>query len=196
MFLLIESEDRMEISKSMKSPLRGKYLDVNNTCQAILADLSSVSKKQILIPDSINARTYSLFYKSDKPGNADDCIKSIKLNLLKALNLKEEKVKKMIEVYQLFLVNKNNLEVSDDTTGITHSGTNNTHLLFSNASIDALVKTLSSYYQIVVENKTGLKENFNFLIRNNSLENTIEDLKTYGLVLKKNSQDLDFYIYN
>ena len=75
------------------------------------------------------------------------------------------------------------------------NGYNGTHFLFSNVDIDVTIKSISFYYKIIIKDKTNLKGKYDFILKNNSLEDMIKDLEIYGLSLDKINEDVEFYKY-
>lgn len=195
-FSLIESENKPTGQWASKSPLRGRYFDVNNSLWSILSDLLGVPKTQIVISDSIKDKRYCLFYRNDQIKDSKTCIDDIKSNLLKALNLKEKIEQRTIEIYLMTVSDNSKLDVSEDKNGQSHSGVNDTHLTFSNTKIESVIKTVSEFNQIIIINNTNLLDNYDFLIHKGSVEDLTKDFKSYGLTLKKVKKEMTFYYYD
>ncbi|HRZ98236.1 MAG TPA: TlpA disulfide reductase family protein [Paludibacter sp.] len=194
-FSLLETEKKQKVKWSKKFPLRGIYIDVNNNCRSILSDLMSVSETQIIIVDSLKDRKYSLFYKNDNFKDEKKYIEDIKANLIKALNLKERIEVKFSDVYILTLIDKNKLNISTDKSGNSHSGSNDNQYTFSNTKIEYVLKNLSLNYEIIINDRSKLTDNYDFIIKKGSVNMLIEELESYGLQLKKAIEKTTFYIY-
>ena len=194
-FSLIESTKKENVKWSKILPLRGRYIDVNNYCRSILSDIVAVPEKQIIIPDSIKDKIYNLFYKNDNIKDAKTCIEDVKANFLKALNLKERIEDRFSDIYILTVQDKSKLNISNDKSGNSHSGGNDTHYTFSNTKIEYVIKKLSENYQIIIKDKSTLSDNYDFIIGRGSVDNLIEELASYGLQLKKVTEKTNFYIY-
>jgi uncharacterized protein (TIGR03435 family) len=195
-FSLIESENKPTGQWASKSPLRGRYIDVNNRLWSIVSDLLGVPKTQIVISDSIKDKRYCLFYRNDQIKNSKTCLDDIKSNLLKALNLTEKIEQRTIEIYLMTVTDNSKLDVSEDKSGQSHSGINNTHLTFSNTKIDSVIKTVSEFNKIIIIDNTNLSGNYDFLIHKGSVEDLIKDFKSYGLTLEKVKKKMTFYHYD
>jgi len=195
-FSLIESENKPTGQWASKSPLRGRYFDVNNSLWLIMSDLLGVPKTQIVISDSIKDKRYCLFYRNDQIKDSKTCIDDIKSNLLKALNLKEKIEQRTIEIYLMTVSDNSKLDVSEDKSGQSDSGVNDTHLTFSNTKIESVIKTVSEFNQIIIINNTNLLDNYDFLIHKGSVEDLTKDFKSYGLTLKKVKKEMTFYYYD
>ena len=195
-FSLIESENKPTGQWASKSPLRGRYIDVNNRLWSIVSDLLGVPKTQIVISDSIKDKRYCLFYRNDQIKNSKTCLDDIKSNLLKALNLTEKIEQRTIEIYLMTVTDNSKLDVSEDKSEQSHSGINNTHLTFSNTKIDSVIKTVSEFNKIIIIDNTNLSGNYDFLIHKGSVEDLIKDFKSYGLTLEKVKKKMTFYHYD
>lgn len=192
-FSLIEVKTTPINQWSAKLPILGKYLDVNNSLTSILSELCGVPKTQISVPDSIKNNVYCLFYKNNQMIESDAFLLDIKLNLLKALNLKEKIVRQTTDIYQLTLSDKNKLDISKEQNEQTHSGSNNTHLTFSNIELESAIKIISEFHNIIIVDNTNLSAKYNFLFQKGSLEDLVKDFESYGLLLKKAKKKMTFY---
>ena len=136
-----------------------------------------------------------MFYKNDNIKDAKTCIEDVKANFLKALNLKERIEDRFSDIYILTVQDKSKLNISNDKSGNSHSGGNDTHYTFSNTKIEYVIKKLSENYQIIIKDKSTLSDNYDFIIGRGSVDNLIEELASYGLQLKKVTEKTNFYIY-
>jgi uncharacterized protein (TIGR03435 family) len=172
----------------------GLYFDLNKNLISIISNLSNVLESQIILPENLKEHNYSLFFKNKNFITQNESKLDIKINLLKSLHLTENVIHKNTDVYVLKVKNKNKLEEILNETEVKN-GYNGTHFLFSNVDIDVTIKSISFYYKIIIKDKTNLKGKYDFILKNNSLEDMIKDLEIYGLSLDKINEDVEFYKY-
>lgn len=172
----------------------GLYFDLNKNLISIISNLSNVLESQIILPENLKEQNYSLFFKNKNFITENESKLEIKINLLKSLHLTENVIHKKTDVYVLKVKNKNKLEEIINETEVKN-GYNGTHFLFSNVDIDVTIKSISLYYKIIIKDKTNLKGKYDFILKNNSLEDMIKDLEIYGLSLDKINEDVEFYKY-
>ncbi len=172
----------------------GLYFDLNKNLISIISNLSNVLESQIILPENLKEQNYSLFFKNKNFITENESKLDIKINLLKSLHLTENVIHKNTDVYVLKVKNKNKLEEILNETEVKN-GYNGTHFLFSNVDIDVTIKSISFYYKIIIKDKTNLKGKYDFILKNNSLEDMIKDLEIYGLSLDKINEDVEFYKY-
>lgn len=172
----------------------GLYFDLNKNLISIISNLSNVLESQIILPENFKEQNYSLFFKNKNFITENESKLDIKINLLKSLHLTENVIHKNTDVYVLKVKNKNKLEEIINETEVKN-GYNGTHFLFSNVDIDVTIKSISLYYKIIIKDKTNLKGKYDFILKNNSLEDMIKDLEIYGLSLDKINEDVEFYKY-
>lgn len=172
----------------------GLYFDLNKNLISIISNLSNVLESQIILPENLKEQNYSLFFKNKNFITENESKLDIKINLLKSLHLTENVIHKNTDVYVLKVKNKNKLEEIINETEVKN-GYNGTHFLFSNVDIDVTIKSISFYYKIIIKDKTNLKGKYDFILKNNSLEDMIKDLEIYGLSLDKINEDVEFYKY-
>jgi uncharacterized protein (TIGR03435 family) len=172
----------------------GLYFDLNKNLISIISNLSNVMESQIILPENLKEQNYSLFFKNKNFITENESKLDIKINLLKSLHLTENVIHKNTDVYVLKVKNKNKLEEIINETEVKN-GYNGTHFLFSNVDIDVTIKSISFYYKIIIKDKTNLKGKYDFILKNNSLEDMIKDLEIYGLSLDKINEDVEFYKY-
>lgn len=172
----------------------GLYFDLNKNLISIISNLSNVLESQIILPENFKEQNYSLFFKNKNFITENESKLDIKINLLKSLHLTENVIHKNTDVYVLKVKNKNKLEEIINETEVKN-GYNGTHFLFSNVDIDVTIKSISFYYKIIIKDKTNLKGKYDFILKNNSLEDMIKDLEIYGLSLDKINEDVEFYKY-
>jgi len=193
-FSLLESIDNHG-SSSRKNPLKGQYSAINCSFKKILSELLNVTEMQLEIPELINNKKYSLFYKNVNIVDEKKCIEDIKTNLLKSLDLREKIESRMVEVYFLKVIDKNKLQILTEKDNQSHWGENDTHLVFSNIPVGTLIKEVSNLQKMHIIDETNLIENYYFLLRKDSKENLKKDLESYGLTLEKVDKSVDYYIY-
>jgi uncharacterized protein (TIGR03435 family) len=193
-FSLLESIDNHG-SSSRKNPLKGQYSAINCSFKKILSELLNVTEMQLEIPELINNKKYSLFYKNVNIVDEKKCIEDIKTNLLKSLDLREKIESRMVEVYFLKVIDKNKLQILTEKDYQSHWGENDTHLVFSNIPVGTLIKEVSNLQKMHIIDETNLIENYYFLLRKDSKENLKKDLESYGLTLEKVDKSVDYYIY-
>lgn len=172
----------------------GLYFDLNKNLISIISNLSNVLESQIILPENFKEQNYSLFFKNKNFITENESKLDIKINLLKSLHLTENVIHKNTDVYVLKVKNKNKLEEIINETEVKN-GYNGTHFLFSNVDIDVTIKSIGFYYKIIIKDKTNLKGKYDFILKNNSLEDMIKDLEIYGLSLDKINEDVEFYKY-
>lgn len=172
----------------------GLYFDLNKNLISIISNLSNVLESQIILPENLKEQNYSLFFKNKNFITENESKLDIKINLLKSLHLTENVIHKNTDVYVLKVKNKNKLEEILNETEVKN-GYNGTHFLFSNVDIDVTIKSISFYYKIIIKDKTNLKGKYDFILKNNSLEDMIKDLEIYGLSLDKINEDVEYYKY-
>lgn len=173
---------------------QGLYFDLNKNLISIISNLSNISESQIILPENLKEQNYSLFYKNKNFNTEKESKQDVKMNLIKSLHLTEKVISKKSDVYVFKVQNKNKLDEIINETEIKN-GYNSTHFLFSNVDINAVVKSISIYYKIIVKDNTNLNGKYDFILKNNSLEDFRKDLEIYGLSLDKINEDVEFYKY-
>ncbi len=172
----------------------GNYQNWNEDLISIFSNLTSVFKNHIVVPKNQKDKSYSIFYKNSFFKNEKEERDKIKKLLLNLLSLKENITYREETTYVLKIVNKNKLEQIVNEKG-GKDGYNRTHFLFGNIKIERMLKTMSRFYNTVIKDETGLLGNYDFILRNNSVENTIKDLELYGLTLEKSKSEIPYYEY-
>jgi len=193
-FSFLESIDNHS-SSSRLNPSKGQYTVINCSFSKILSELLHVPEMQLVIPELINAKKYSVFYKNVNIADEKKCLEDIKTNVLKSLNLREKIENRMVEVYLLKVVDKYKLQVSTEKDSQSHWGENDTHLVFSNIPIATLIKEVGNSWKMNIINETNLIANYDFILRKSAKEDLIKDLESYGLTLEKVDKSVDYYIY-
>lgn len=174
----------------------GKYVASNKTLSEIISGLLDVTEQQIIVPEKLKSNKYSLIYKNSDIKNAESGIDDIKYNLLKTLDLKEIIQIKNTEIYKLKVIDKTKIEISKEPkTKIGHSG-NSTKIVCSNTEIKSLINEINNSFKILIKDETNLNGKYDFIIRNKSKENLIQDLEKYGLKLEKTIEKEKIYNYN
>ncbi len=193
-FSLINSQ-KNDYNMAMEALFIGKYVDLNNNLKSILSKIIKKPKSQIIIPENLVETKFNLIYKNSNKLDINTLTNNLKTNLLNSLNLKEYIETRSVEVYNLKIINTKKLNISPDQDEENHSGSNETHFIFSNSNIETLIKELGDYQKIIIFNETGLNENLDFIIRKCELEELLDDLETYGLTLEKVNKEIEFYNY-
>lgn len=174
----------------------GKYVASNKKLSEIIAGLIDITEQQIIVPEKLKSNKYTLVYKNRDINSAESGIADIKYNLLKTLDLKENIQDKNIEIYILKVIDKSKIEISKEPkTEIGHSG-NSTKIVCSNMEIKSLINEINNNFKILVKDETNLIGKYNFIVRNQSMENLNQDLKKYGLKLEKTIEKEKIYDYN
>ena len=193
-FSLLESIENHG-SSSRKFPSKGQYVVINCSFKKILSELINVTEMQLVIPELINDKKYSLFYKNVNIVDEKNCIEDIKSNLLKSLGLREKIENRAVEVYFLKVIDKNKLQLSTEKDNQSHWGENDTHLVFSNIPMETLIKEVGNLQKMNIIDETNLIDNYDFILRKGSKEYLIKDLESYGLTLEKANKSIDYFIY-
>jgi uncharacterized protein (TIGR03435 family) len=168
---------------------------VNTPLNSIISDLVNVPEFQIILPENLKEKEYCLFYKNKSFKNEKKAKMDMKENLLKLLHLSESTVFNKVEVYVLNVKNKSKLEeVKDEGDVGDHS--NKTHFIFSSIDLNGLRNKISVFYKIIIKDKTNLNGKYDFILKSNSLEDTIKELEVYGLTLDKSNEEVQFYKYD
>jgi thiol-disulfide isomerase/thioredoxin len=170
------------------------YMDFNKSLEGILANLNKINKTQIIIPDSLRNRNYSLFYKNLTVKSEEDGYAEIKNKIQQFFNLKEKIIQTNQKSYILEMVNENKFEKFRNTP-ILISDSDRSQFSFANVDLDKIFQEIASFYMVHIKDETNLYGNYSFLLPNNSLEKTNEALQSYGLNLKLISEKTLLYIY-
>ena len=173
----------------------GMYIDTNSNLSTIISKLTSLNEESISIPENLKKDKYSILYNNKELKSVADGVEDIKNNLLRALNLKEKTVLRNVDTYVLRLVDKNKLEEIKNEKEMKDGG-NMTHLLLANIKMENLTNSIKNHFKMFVIDETNLLGNYDFILRNDSKENLIEDLAIYGLTLVKEKRDIPFYEYH
>lgn len=196
-FSLYQSEGLSSISTNAFGT--GKYFSENDRLNNILANILNVSVEQIVLPDSLQNKKFSIIYKNANALPEEKHKQICKKLLLESLNLNENLEKRDFPAYRLKVVNAKKLPISlekDKEKETSHNGSNTTHLVFGNCEIDIVVKMLTNEYKALFEADASLlNQKYDFILHRKSLELLQKDLKSYGIELEKTTQKLDFYIY-
>lgn len=172
----------------------GNYQNWNQDLITLISNLTNAFKNHIIIPENQKDKLYSVFYKNSLFKNEKEERNKIKNLLLNSLSLKENLTYKEESIYVLKIVNKNKLQEIFNEKGGT-DGYNRTHFLIANIKIEQMLNTMSRFYNTVIKGETGLLGNYDFILRNDSIENTIKDLEHYGLTLGKSKAKIPYYEY-
>ena len=172
----------------------GNFQNWNEDLLSILVNLTSGFKNHIIIPEDQKGKLYSVFYKNNLFTNEKEERAKIKNLLLNSLSLKENVTYKEEPIYVLKIVNKNKLqEIFNEKGG--KNGYNKTHFMIANQKIQRMLSTMSLFYNTEIKDETGLGGNYDFILRNDSIENTRKDLELYGLTLEKLKGNIPYYEY-
>ncbi|PRZ22921.1 TlpA family protein disulfide reductase [Flavobacterium granuli] len=172
----------------------GNYQNWNQKLISIFSNLTDAFENNIVIPDDQKNKLYSVFYKNSLFKNEKEERNKIKNLLLNSLSLEENLTYKEESIYVLKIINKNKLqEIFNEKGG--EDGYNKTHFMIANIKIGRMLNTVSRFYNIVIKDETGLLGNYDFILRNDSIENTIKDLELYGLTLEKSKANIPYYEY-
>ncbi|WP_428225178.1 TlpA family protein disulfide reductase [Flavobacterium sp.] len=194
-FSLINA-NKNDYGMAIENFAKGKYIDLNNNLKSILSKIIKKPESQIIIPNALIENKYNLLYKNSNNVDVEVHIKNLKNNLLNSLNLTEIIESKNIEVYNLKVKNVKKINISvNQNEEESHNSDNDTHFVFSNSKIETLIKEIGDYQKIIIFNETGLNDNLDFIIRKGNLNELINDLEEYGLILEKVSKEIEFYNY-
>lgn len=172
----------------------GKFQNWNEDLLSILVNLTNGFKNHIIIPEDQKGKLYSVFYKNNLFTNEKEERAKIKNLLLNLLSLKENVTYKEEPIYVLKIVNKNKLqEIFNEKGG--KNGYNKTHFMIANQKIQRMLSTMSLFYNTEIKDETGLGGYYDFILRNDSIENTRKDLELYGLTLEKLKGNIPYFEY-
>jgi thiol-disulfide isomerase/thioredoxin len=187
----LENDDIMSIDALFK----GKYLDLNSDVKSMFSKINKIPESQIIVPKELKSN-YNLLYKNLNEMDLEAHGNILKNNLLTALNLSETILTKKVNVY-LFKVNDSKkLPISIDQNEENHSGSNETHFVFSNAKVETLITDMSDYYNVILLDESNVKQNIDLLIKKGSFNDFEKDLLESGFILEKVSKEVDFYNYS
>ncbi|TDE46969.1 redoxin domain-containing protein [Flavobacterium rhamnosiphilum] len=172
----------------------GNYQNWNLDLISLISNLTNAFKNHIVIPENQKDKLYSIFYKNSLFKNEKEERNKIKNLLLNSLSLKEDLTYKEESIYVLKIVDKKKLQEIFNEEG-RKDGYNRTHFLIGNIKIERMLNTMSRFYNTVINDETGLLGNYDFILRNDSIENTIKDLELYGLTLEKSKANTPYYEY-
>jgi len=170
------------------------YMDFNKSLEGILANLNKVNKSQIIIPDSLRSRNYSLFYKNISLKNENDGLIEIKNKIQYFFDLHEKIIQVNQKNYSLEMVDEKKFE-NFRNTPISILDSASSQFFFSNIDLGKIFQEIANFYKINIKDEANLYGNYSFLLPNNSLEKTNEALQKYGLNLKLISEKTPIYIY-
>jgi thiol-disulfide isomerase/thioredoxin len=170
------------------------YMDFNKSLEGILANLNKVNRSQIIIPDSLRSRNYSLFYKNITLKNENDGLDDIKNKIQDFFGLHEKIIQVNQKNYSLEMVDENKFE-NFRNTPISILDSETSQFSFSNCDLGKIFQEIANFYKINIKDEANLYGNYSFLLPNNSLEKTNEALQNYGLNLKLISEKTPIYIY-
>lgn len=194
----------------------GKYFDFNTNLETILSRLSMIQEHQVVLPEDLSRKNFNLVYKTSgidpkkleakiAGGTSQEEIakelffseaEKVKQLLLNALSLNEHKSIKSTAVYQLKITDGKKLLVNDSNEQVTHSGSNDTHLVFSNIGLGAFSKELSKNYNIILDYEGTDDQKFDFLIElSDNIPALLKELESYGLTLGKGQKEIEYYEY-
>lgn len=172
----------------------GNYQNWNQDLSTLISNLTNAFKNHIIIPKDQKDKLYSVFYKNSLFKNEKEERNKIINLLLNSLGLIENLTYKEESIYVLKIVDKKKLqEIFNEKGG--KNGYNRTHFLIGNIKIEQMLNTVSKFYNTVIRDETGLLGKYDFILRNDSIENTIKDLELYGLTLGKSRARIPYYEY-
>jgi thiol-disulfide isomerase/thioredoxin len=184
-------DDKMAIDALIK----GKYLDLNSDLKSMLSKIIKVPQSQIVVPEALKSQ-YNLLYINLNNLDSQEQGRILKNNLLNGLNLTETIQTKKVDVYLLKVKEAKLLPISLDQNEENHSGSNDTHFIFSNANIETLITDMSDFYEVIILDESNVKQNVDLLIKKGSFKNFEQDLLETGFILEKVSKEIDFYHYH
>lgn len=187
----LEDDDKMAIDALIK----GKYLDLNSDLKSMLSKIIKIPQSQIIVPEALKSQ-YNLLYKNLNNIDMQAQGSILKNNLLTALNLFETIQTKKVDVYLLKVKDSKKLPISIDQNEENHSGSNDTHFIFSNAKVETLITDMSDFYEVILLDESNVKQNIDLLIKKASFKDFERDLLENGLILEKVSKEIDFYNYS
>lgn len=184
-------DDKMVIDVLIK----GKYLDLNSDLKSMLSKIIKVPQSQIVVPEALKSQ-YNLLYINLNNLDLQEQVRILKNNLLNAFNLTETIQTKKVDVYLLKVKEAKLLPISLDQNEENHSGSNETHFIFSNAKVETLITDLSDFHNVILLDESSVKQNIDLLIKKGSFKDFERDLLESGLILEKVSKEIDFYNYS
>lgn len=160
----------------------GAYFVLDKSLISVLSDLLNVLENQIVIPKEIIDKRISFFYKNIYKKDELKMKRDIKEQIIRSFNLKENVSNVDCQGYKLVISDKSKLVPILNETESSKT-TKNSYFMFSNVQTETIVNQISNFFDVIVKDETNLKEKYDFILKNDSLENTKNDLKTYGLNL-------------
>lgn len=194
-FFCLSNAEIDEKKFSIQNLRKGKYIEYNMTFESIISKINKKSPRQIIVPDTLKNKKFNILYKNLNKLELEDLNNDLKSNVLSALNLTENLETKTVEVYLLRILDSTKLNYSNENEDEMHSGENETHLIYSNSSIESLIQGIEDSKNEIIINETKLNKKFDFIIRKSSLDFIIKDLNTYGLKLEKVKRQINFLSY-
>lgn len=187
----LEEDDKMSINALFK----GKYLDLNSDLKSMISKMIKIPQSQIVVPEILKDQ-YNLLYKNLNDIDLEEQESLLKKNLLNALNLSESIQTKKVDVYLLKVKEVKKIPISLNQNEENHSGSNDTHFVFSNANIETLITDMSNFHKVIILDESNVKQNIDLLIKKGSFKDFERDLLENGLILEKVSKEIDFYNYS
>ncbi|MDI9337574.1 MAG: DUF3738 domain-containing protein [Alphaproteobacteria bacterium] len=178
-----------------------KYYNLNVSLKSLLKDVTNIPEFLIEVKNSDEKRNFDVYYINNNKHNEEAYKLDLKSQILNALNLKENIEEKMMEVYNLKVIDSSKLNVSTPITNNESDGIismticDSNNIVAADESVQALNSLLKKRFKILVRDKTELQRKYNFIIRSRTLEQSIKDLETYGLSLEKSLELVKFYTY-
>lgn len=173
----------------------GEYIDMNKSVVNIISKIINKPEPFVIIPDSFHNKKFTIVYKNSNKIGYKNQLLVFKQNILSALNLTENTEIRNSEIYSLEVIDSSLLPISENQFEGQKGNFSDTYFGVKNSKIEELIKQISNHYKIIIVDSTSIKSKFDFLIKATILTETIEDLKKYGLQLRKTTKDIEFNIY-
>ena len=98
-------------------------------------------------------------------------------------------------MYKLKVKDAKKLSISLKQNEPNHNGNNESHLVFSNSKISTFIKEIDNYNQIIIIDETGIDKNLDFIQKKGNYTDLIKDLDEYGLMLDKQTENIELNVY-
>lgn len=172
-----------------------QYNGINKSFSSIISNILKIQEALIITPDIIRENKYTIFYKNTNKIGFRNQQKMLKDNILSALNLKEVIEKRVAETYSLEIIDSTKLPISIAQTEVQRTSWTDNLIGLKNSRFENLIEIISSQFKIIVTTDSISKTKFDFLIDASTLDSAIISLRQYGLELRKQTKEVNFFVF-
>src|SRR5690606_24941672 len=157
----------------------------------ILKSVFHYNINEIYVHEDLDKDRYDIWFKNDSLPK-EKALKFLQDTLFSKLKIEKRESTKKIIAKELVVENKKLLEKSTDKESRI-TGVQDKKTMYNRVTLKELAEELNKISPHYLVFPTKDKEHYNFFIDDNSYENTIRDLKQYGITVRDKETEIKLY---